>query len=42
MTANLGATEGCAGGWIRARVDGAGTYALTNSRNGFSKTYQVK
>jgi len=42
LTANLGATEACAGAWIRARVDAAGTYTLTNSRNGFSKTYQVK
>ena len=42
LTANLGATESCAGAWIRARVDAAGTYTLTNSRNGFSKTYQVK
>ena len=42
LTANLGATESCAGAWIRARVDAAGTYTLTNSRNGFSRTYQVK
>ena len=42
LTANLGATESCAGAWIRARVDAAGSYTLTNSRNGFSKTYQVK
>jgi competence protein ComEC len=42
LTANLGATEGCTGAWIRARVDAAGSYTLTNSRNGFSKTYQVK
>ena len=42
LTANLGGTEQCAGAWIRARVDAAGTYTLTNSRNGFSKTYQVK
>jgi beta-lactamase superfamily II metal-dependent hydrolase len=42
LTANLGPTESCAGAWIRARVDAAGTYTLTNSRNGFSRTYQVK
>jgi len=42
LTANLGGTEACTGAWIRARVDAAGTYTLTNSRNGFSKTYQVK
>ena len=42
ISSNVGATETCAGFWIRARVDAAGTYTLTNSRNGFSKTYQVK
>jgi competence protein ComEC len=42
LTANLGGTEACTGAWIRARVDAAGTYTLTNSRNRFSKTYQVK
>jgi beta-lactamase superfamily II metal-dependent hydrolase len=42
LTANLGDTDGCAGAWIRARIDPAGTYTLTNSRNGYSKTYRVK
>jgi competence protein ComEC len=42
LTANLGDTDGCAGAWIRARIDPAGTYTLTNSRTGYSKTYQVK
>jgi beta-lactamase superfamily II metal-dependent hydrolase len=42
LIANLGGTEGCAGAWIRARLDGAGTYTLTNSRNGYAKTYRVK
>jgi competence protein ComEC len=42
LTANLGGTDGCAGAWIRARLGPGGTYTLTNSRNGFSKTYQVK
>ena len=42
LTANLGGSEGCAANWIRARVDPAGTYTLTNSRNGFSKTYKVR
>jgi L-ascorbate metabolism protein UlaG (beta-lactamase superfamily) len=41
LTANLGATDGCEGHWIRARVEG-GRYTVTNSRNGFSKTYAVK
>jgi hypothetical protein len=42
VTANVGATVTCPGAWIRARVDAAGSFTLTNSRNGFSKTYQVK
>jgi competence protein ComEC len=42
LTANLGETDACRGAWIRARVDAAGTYTLTNSRNGYSKTYRVK
>jgi competence protein ComEC len=43
LTANLGDTDdGCAGAWIRARIDPAGTYTLTNSRNGYSKSYRVK
>jgi hypothetical protein len=42
LTANLGDTGGCAAAWIRARIDPAGTYTLTNSRNGYSKTYTVR
>ena len=42
LTANLGGSDGCPAAWIRARLDPAGTYTLTNSRNGFSKTYKVK
>ncbi len=41
-TANLGEIDGCKGDWIRARVSPDGSYTLTNSRNGFSKTYRVK
>jgi L-ascorbate metabolism protein UlaG (beta-lactamase superfamily) len=41
LTANLGASDGCEGHWIRARVEG-GSYTVTNGRNGFSKTYAVK
>ena len=41
-TANLGETNGCKGDWIRARVSPDGSYTLTNSRNGFSKTYRIK
>ncbi len=40
--ANLGETDGCDGHWLRARVEPTGTYTLTNSRTGFSKTYQTK
>lgn len=42
VPANLGDTTGCKGAWIRARVSDAGTYVLTNSRNGHSKTYRVR
>jgi competence protein ComEC len=42
LTANLGATDGCQGAWIRARLDANGTYTITNSRNGYAKTYQVR
>ena len=42
LTANLGDTAGCEGAWIRARVTDGGSYVLTNSRNGHSKTYRVK
>jgi hypothetical protein len=41
LTANLGASDCCEGYWIRARVED-GRYTVTNSRNGFSKTYAVK
>ena len=42
LTANLEGTDVCAGAWIRARLNANGSYTLTNSRNGYSKTYQVK
>jgi hypothetical protein len=42
MTANLGETAGCEGAWIRARVTDDGSFVVTNSRNGSSKTYRVK
>ena len=41
-TANLGGTDGCAAHWIRARLDDTGTFAVTNSRNGLTKSYRVK
>lgn len=42
LIANLGETDGCNGHWLRARVESTGSYTLTNSRTGFSKTYQTK
>jgi len=42
LTANLGDTDGCKAAWIRARVGDGGSYVITNSRNGHSKTYRVK
>ena len=42
LTANLGATDACKGAWIRARVRSDGTYALFNSRNGYTRTYRVR
>lgn len=42
LTANVGETDGCEGHWLHARVDDDGTYTLTNSRNGYSKSYQTK
>ncbi|MCP5120453.1 MAG: MBL fold metallo-hydrolase [bacterium] len=41
-TANLGPTEGCAGNWIKASLASDGTYSITNSRNGHSRSYRVK
>jgi hypothetical protein len=42
LTANLGATDGCKGAWIRARLNTDGSYTLTNGRTGYMKKYQVK
>ncbi len=42
LTANLGGTDGCPGAWIRLRVNPNGSFAVMNSRNGYSKTYGVK
>ena len=42
MIANLGETEGCEGHWIKVSVNESGFYTLTNSRNGFSKTYRTR
>ena len=40
--ANLTDGEDCEAHWIHARLHGNGTYTLTNSRNGHSKTYRTK
>ena len=42
MIANLGETKNCRGHWIKASVRKDGAYTLTNSRNGFSKTYESR
>jgi len=39
MIANLEETAECNGYWIRASVNQDGTFTVTNSRNGFSRTY---
>ena len=40
--ANLGETEGCKGHWIKASVQPDGRFTLTNSRNGFSRSYDPR
>jgi beta-lactamase superfamily II metal-dependent hydrolase len=42
LIANLGETKDCKGFWIKASLNGDGTYTLTNGRNGFSKTYRAQ
>ena len=42
MIANLKETAECTGHWIRASVNEDGTFAVTNSRNGFSRTYTAR
>jgi beta-lactamase superfamily II metal-dependent hydrolase len=42
MTANLEDTADCQGHWIRASVDRNGRFTVTNSRNGFSKSYMAR
>ena len=38
--ANLGESEDCEGHWIKATIQADGTFAILNSRNGFSKSYK--
>ena len=42
MIANLEDTAECQGHWIEASVARDGTYTITNSRNGFSRTYAAR
>jgi beta-lactamase superfamily II metal-dependent hydrolase len=42
MIANLEETTDCQGHWIKASIEPDGKYSVTNSRNGFSKTYQAQ
>ena len=42
MIANLEETASCKGHWIKASVQENGSYTVTNSRNGFSKTYSSR
>jgi len=42
MIANLDDTAECKGNWIKASVARNGTFTVTNSRNGFSKTYAAR
>ena len=42
MIANLEDTAECQGHWIKAAVGRDGTFTVTNSRNGFSRTYKAR
>ena len=42
MIANVEDTAECQGHWIKASVTRDGMLVVTNSRNGFSKTYTVR
>ena len=42
MIANLEDTAQCQGHWIKASVARNGTFIMTNSRNGFAKTYRAR
>jgi len=42
MIANLEETADCHGHWIKASIERDGKFTVTNSRNGFSKTYQSR
>jgi competence protein ComEC len=42
LIANLGTDGECSGRWIRVSVRRDGSYTVSNSRNGFSKTYKAR
>ncbi|MBI3664942.1 MAG: MBL fold metallo-hydrolase [Acidobacteria bacterium] len=42
MTANLEPEAQCRGHWLKVSVESDGKYTVTNSRNGFSKTYTAR
>jgi competence protein ComEC len=42
LIANFGNDGECSGKWIRVSVRRDGSYTVTNSRNGFSKTYKSR
>ena len=42
MIANLEDTAECQGHWIKASIERDGKFTVTNSRNGFSKTYTAR
>ena len=42
MIANFEETDDCKGHWIKASVKADGSYTVSNSRNGFSKTYKAR
>jgi competence protein ComEC len=42
MIANLEPTESCTGNWLKVSVAANGKYTVSNSRNGFHKTYAAR
>ena len=42
MIANFEETDDCKGHWIKTSVKADGSYTVSNSRNGFSKTYKAR
>ena len=42
MIANLEDTADCQGHWLKASVEASGRFTITNSRNGYSRTYMAR